>query len=39
MYSMGKHPFWDESTDDKKSFKMRLLANEAWPTWPENMGE
>jgi hypothetical protein len=39
MYSMGRHPLWDSEVDNKKTFKARLLANESWPPWPENMGE
>ena len=39
MYSMGRHPLWDSSTDTKKSLKTKLLANEPWPSWPPNMGE
>lgn len=36
MFSMGKHPFWLEGGETKKSY-LEKIKNLQWSFWPENM--
>lgn len=36
MYTMGKHPFWEQGEDTKKSY-LEKLKNPLWTFWPDNI--